>query len=172
MAASEDRSTTHVFTSVPAPSTTAGASGLEARLAETLAGVVRSERVPADSDFFDDLGADSLVMAQFCARVRKRDDLPAVSMKDIYRHRTIRDLAAALAEPGPGAGNGPPAPVSSPLDTVVPARAGTAAYVLCGVAQLLLFFGYVYGTAVVVGLGYDWIGAGSGLWESYLRAVV
>ena len=27
------------------------------------------ERVSVDSHFFDDLGADSMVMAQFCARV-------------------------------------------------------------------------------------------------------
>ena len=38
------------------------------------------EQVPADSHFFDDLGADSLVMAHFCARVRKRADLPSVSI--------------------------------------------------------------------------------------------
>ncbi|WP_145379426.1 phosphopantetheine-binding protein, partial [Staphylococcus epidermidis] len=47
-------------------------------------------------DFFQDLGADSLVMAQFCARVRKQPDLPAVSIKDIYQNPTISALAAAL----------------------------------------------------------------------------
>ena len=56
-----------------------------------------AERVSVDSHFFDDLGADSLVMAQFCARVRKRPDLPSVSMKDIYQHPTISRLATALA---------------------------------------------------------------------------
>ena len=60
-----------------------------------LADIVRVERVSVDSHFFDDLGADSMVMAQFCARVRKRADLPSVSMKDVYRHPTIRSLAAA-----------------------------------------------------------------------------
>ena len=62
-----------------------------------LADVVRIERVSVDSHFFDDLGADSLVMAHFCARVRKRADLPSVSMKDIYQHPTISSLATALA---------------------------------------------------------------------------
>ena len=59
------------------------------RSREVLADVLHVERVPVDSHFFDDLGADSMVMAQFCARVRKRADLPAVSMKDIYQHPTI-----------------------------------------------------------------------------------
>ncbi|MGW1888442.1 acyl carrier protein, partial [Streptomyces sp. NPDC001970] len=70
-------------------------------LAEVLAGVLRTEQVPPDSDFFTDLGADSLVMAQFCARVRKRDDLPTVSMKDIYQHTTIRTLTAAFTDTTP-----------------------------------------------------------------------
>ena len=36
-----------------------------------LAAVLSVERVSVDSNFFDDLGADSMVMAQFCARVQK-----------------------------------------------------------------------------------------------------
>ncbi len=59
------------------------------------------ERVSVDSNFFDDLGADSMVMARFCARVRKRPDLPAVSIKDIYQHPTISSLATALADAAP-----------------------------------------------------------------------
>jgi Cysteine synthase len=45
-------------------------------LAEMLADVMKIEQVPFDSHFFDDLGADSLVMAKFCARVRKREACP------------------------------------------------------------------------------------------------
>ena len=86
----------------------------ERALAEVLAEVVRVERVSVDSHFFEDLGADSMVMAQFCARVRKRPELPSVSMKDVYRHPTIRSLATALAATtptpvrvaGPGADRG------------------------------------------------------------------
>ncbi len=69
--------------------------------AEVLADVAQLERVAVDSHFFDDLGADSMVMARFCARVRKRPDLPAVSMKDIYQHPTIRSLATALMDVEP-----------------------------------------------------------------------
>ena len=75
----------------------------EMALTEVLAGVMQVDDVPVDSHFFDDLGADSLVMAQFCARVRKRSDLPSVSMKDVYQHPTIRPggLVAAPAAPNP-----------------------------------------------------------------------
>ena len=75
----------------------------ERTLAEVLADVLRVDHLSADSNFFDELGADSLVMAKFCARVRKRGDLPSLSMKDVYLYPTIRSLAAALADKAPHA---------------------------------------------------------------------
>ena len=85
----------------PAPAPTAGSTSADAvaiALAEVLEDVLGAQ-VPVDGNFFDDLGADSMVMARFCARVRKRDDLPTVSIKDVYAHPTAAKLAAALAPP-------------------------------------------------------------------------
>ena len=59
-------------------------STTESTFADVLAEVMSVERVSVDSNFFDDLGADSMVMARFCARVRKLPDLPSVSIKDVY----------------------------------------------------------------------------------------
>ena len=70
-------------------------------LAGLLADVMHVGEVPVHSHFFADLGADSLVMAHFCARVRKRGDLRSVSMKDIYSHPTIASLATALTQAVP-----------------------------------------------------------------------
>src|SRR5258707_14948451 len=77
---------------------------VELTLDELQADVLRIDRVSVESHFFDELGADSLVMAKFCARVRKRGDLPSVSMQDIYQHPTIRSLAVALADAAPAPG--------------------------------------------------------------------
>ena len=74
--------------SAPAPASDAPAAS-EVGYAEVLAAVLGVDRVPVDSNFFDDLGADSMLMARFCARVRKRDDLPSVAMKDVYQHPTV-----------------------------------------------------------------------------------
>jgi non-ribosomal peptide synthetase-like protein len=144
--------------------------GTESSLAEVLADIVHVERVPVDSHFFDDLGADSMVMARFCARIRKRPDLPSVSMKDIYRHPTIRQLAAALA----AVADPSPAPVepSVPASIEVATPASTREYVLCGTLQLLVFLGYSYFAALVVEQGFGWMTAGSGLVDIYLRAVL
>src|SRR3982074_2290204 len=88
-------------------------------LAEVLADIVRGERVSVDSNFFDDLGADSMVMARFCARVRKRADLPSVSMKDVYQAPTIRSLAAALPDAVLPSLDAVPAPIEGILAEVL-----------------------------------------------------
>src|ERR687896_826700 len=143
------------------------ATGTERTLTEVLADVLQVERVPVDSDFFEELGADSLVMAQFCARVRKRGDLPAVSMKDVYAHPTIRSLATSLA--GDVATPVEP-PARVPIEPATPVR--TSQYVLCGALQLVVVLGYLYGAAVVTAQGYEWVSAGSGALDLYLRAVL
>lgn len=71
-------------------------SQVEGVYVDVLTDVIESSAVSPDDHFFDDLGADSLVMAKFCARVRKRPGVPVASMKDIYRFPTVRTLAAAL----------------------------------------------------------------------------
>jgi non-ribosomal peptide synthetase-like protein len=143
-------------------------STTESAFAEVLADVVHMEQVSVDSNFFDDLGADSMVMARFCARVRKRPDLPAVSIKDIYQHPTIKSLATALGQAAPVVAESP----ATSVKVEVPKRAGTRQVVLCGVLQLLIFLGYSYLAAVVIAQGYEWISAGLGVLDIYLRSVL
>jgi non-ribosomal peptide synthetase-like protein len=148
----------------------------ERELAGILADVVHVDHVAAESHFFDDLGANSLVMAQFCARVRKRPDLPSVSMKDIYRNPTVRSLAAALVQAAPSPVGAPdPAVPGSPAGPVPPARttpASTTRYVLCGTAQLLIFLGYSFVIGMATVRAYEWVAAGSGIAGIYLRSLV
>ena len=153
--------------SLAAALTDAAPVPVERILAGVLADVMHADRVPADSNFFNDLGADSMLMAQFCARVRKRGDLPSVSMKDIYRHPTIASLAAALTDAAP-------APAESSVPTAVEAGtpASTLQYVVCGALQCLFYLGYAYLASLVAVLGYKWISSGSGLTDFYLRSVL
>ena len=138
-----------------------------------LADVLGTEQVSVDSHFFDDLGADSLVMAQFCARVRKRADLPSVSMKDVYQHPTIRSLATALADADRRPTRASLAAVGSGgSHRAAEARPAHGEYVLCGALQLLIFLGYSYLAALVAVQGYEWISAGPSLVDIYLRSVV
>src|SRR6266478_5667028 len=134
----------------------AATTGAESILAEVLAGVLRVDRVPVDSHFFEELDADSLVMAHFCARVRKRGDLPPVSMKDVYAHPTIRSLAEALADV-------PHASTKPPVATVLelPTPTNTREYVLCGALQALFYLGYSYLGVLAASEGFAWMVAGS-----------
>ncbi len=140
----------------------------ERMFAEVLAGVVQRDHVSIDSNFFDDLGANSLLMAQFCARVRKQPDLPTVSMKDVYRYRTVRSLAMALTDTGSAPVVAPPAPVAEPE----PSRISTPRYLLCGALQLLFFLAYSCLVAVIAGWAYNWIALGTGLLDYYVRSVI
>lgn len=149
------------------PEVTGPMTSTETILAEVLAGIVGVERVSADSDFFNDLGADSMLMARFCARLRKQTDLPSVSMKDIYRHPTVRTLAVALADAGPAT-----AEPSSPPSVQPATRATTGQYLICGTLQCLFFLGYSCLGALVLAGGYEWISAGSGWVELYWRSVL
>jgi non-ribosomal peptide synthetase-like protein len=147
--------------------TEAPSSSTEDAFAELLSTVVGVEEVPADSHFFDDLGADSLLMAQFCARVRKREDLPSVSMKDIYEHPTLRSLTTSFTEDEAAPAAEPaPAPVAE-----APTPAGALQYVVCGALQLLFLLGYLFVAALFAAEGYRWISDASGLLDAYLRGV-
>ncbi len=142
---------------------------VDTKLAAVLADVLQVEQVPVDAHVFDDLGADSMVMARFCARVRKQPDLPTVSMKDVYQHPTIHSLAAAFSADLPAAvERSAPVPTAAPP----PAPAKTAQYLLCGTLQALFFFGYCLLVAAVSVAGYGWISDGGGIVDLYARSVV
>jgi non-ribosomal peptide synthetase-like protein len=163
---------------------TAAAVVLERRLAELLATVVEKDSVPVDANFFYELGADSLVMAKFCARVRKQPDLPAVSIKDIYQNPTITALAAALQVPAQRDKQPEASPaVASVPETPAPMDARTWEYVMCGVLQALVYICYCLGASLLTVVWYQWVfpsaGPGNLAWfergtsfsEIYLRSI-
>jgi non-ribosomal peptide synthetase-like protein len=148
----------------------------EAAFAEVLAEVLRVDHVPVDRHFFDEIGADSLVMAHFCARVRKRGDLPSVSMKDVYAHPTIRSLATSVAErASPLSGTARPerrererGPEGEDPPTPINARE----YVVCGALQALFYLGFSYLGVVAAVEGYHWLVAGAEGVDRVLRLVL
>jgi non-ribosomal peptide synthetase-like protein len=143
----------------------APANDTEGALAAVLADVLAVDRVSVDSHFFDQLGGNSLLMARFNAALRERTALPSVSMKDIYRYPTVRQLAAAL---GPARGpqpsyRPPPEPASRP--------SGTPHYFLCGALQLLTVAASVAGSALALNAGFSWVLGAHGMLDAYGRLV-
>ncbi|GAA4695709.1 hypothetical protein GCM10023215_36990 [Pseudonocardia yuanmonensis] len=152
-----------------APVVPAGAPGDDVvqGLAQVLAEVLGVDRVPTDRNVFDDLGADSMVMTRFCARLRKREDLPSISIRDVYANPTIAGMAAA-AGVLPSSG---PAPRPAAPEPVRPVRHSTVGYYLTGFLQLLLFLLYVTGAGYVMDRAYTWISTSTTVLETYLRSV-
>jgi len=138
----------------------------EKALADALAELLGLEQVSVDSQFFDDLGLSSLLVAHFCARARERADSPPLSVKDVYQHPTVRSLAAAATElPGvPGRTASAPGPMQV-------SRVGTAQYVACGVLQLLAFLASVFLAAGVLVGGFSWVSGSAGWADLYLRSL-
>jgi non-ribosomal peptide synthetase-like protein len=146
------------------------ATGAETVLAGILAETAGIGAVPVEGHFFDDLGLDSLMIAHFCARVRKSGKLPPISVRDCYGHPTIRGLAASLPEGAAGdVERAAPDVVSAPRRGAAPARG--RAHLVCGSLQFLVFLAYAALAGGVFSAGYEWISAGSGWVDTYLRAV-
>ncbi|OLM20948.1 MULTISPECIES: Pls/PosA family non-ribosomal peptide synthetase [unclassified Pseudonocardia] len=147
-----------------------GSSPAQRSLLEALAGVLGAPVGP-DQHFFDDLGADSMTMARFCAVLRKRVDLPPVSIKDVYRYGTVRELAAGLGLAGPGSGGGEPAQQAPDGEIALPDPVGTPRHALCGTLQALVFLLYPALPMLMTYRGLEWALAGTGPVEVYLRVV-
>jgi non-ribosomal peptide synthetase-like protein len=139
----------------------------ETALASALGEVLGLEQVSADAHLFDDLGANSLLLAQFCAKVRRHPDLAPVSIREVYQHPTVAALATLQPDRAPGR----PVARSTVKATREPHRAGALPHALCGLVQLVLFFASVLGGALLLQRGYLWVAAATGYVDPYLRAL-
>jgi non-ribosomal peptide synthetase-like protein len=137
----------------------------ERALTRSLISVMNIERVSIDDDFFQDLGAHSLLMARFCARLRQYPETANVSMRDIYQNPTIAKLAVRLE----GAANqnviaSRPEPIHVPSDL---------SYYGCGALQLLFYAGHGLLLLRVAAFGIEWsVRDVHSPFELYLRAIV
>jgi len=134
-------------------------------LVDTLADVLKFEDISIEDHFFDDLGANSLLMARFCARIRSRKAWATTSMRDIYLHPTVASLADYLRTPQMAA-----VAASEPMLTH---RASNFAYWLTGFGQLLFYGLYSYLSLWAINDGLNWVyDALDDPTRLYLRCVV
>lgn len=131
-------------------------------LSEALADVLRVERVSSEHHFFEDLGANSLLMARFCASIRKNPGMSNVSMRDIYTHPTIARLADHLEGALEGFVETPPEPFHVPSNL---------SYYTCGGLQLAFYAAYLLFVLWVLDIGYEWATAPDSALEIYARSV-
>ena len=142
-------------------------SAAEQELAELLADVLGVSEVSVVSDFFADLGADSLLMARFNAAVRRRPGWSALSMRHVYSYPTIRQLAAALGQREPAARATPRSGTDLPDRRTM----GKPRYALFGLLQIAAFANCALAYAWVLDLCAGWVLAAHGAVEGEQVAV-
>jgi len=136
----------------------------EQLLTRALAEVLKVEAVSTEAHFFNDLGAHSLLMARFCARIRQNGSMSHVSMRDIYQNPTIVRLAEHLdAASGTTLLSEGIEPFHTPSNF---------SYYGCGVLQLAVYAAYAWISLWFSAVSFEWtyeaIGNPADL---YLRAV-
>jgi non-ribosomal peptide synthetase-like protein len=121
----------------------------ERTLTEMLAEVLKTDDIFVEDNFFDHLGANSLIMARFCARVRTRPEWASTSMRDIYTYPSIAQLGEYLSS----------ATASEPIadEIVLTHRASNFAYWLTGAAQLAFYGVYTYVGLWLFNYGLVWL---------------
>lgn len=132
-------------------------------LERALADILKLEQVSTEQHFFDDLGANSLVMARFCARIRHEPGVSNVSMRDIYMNPTVVKLANHLDTTVEGFVASKPEPFHVPSNL---------SYYTCGALQAGFYAAYALFGLWVLDTGYEWAVAASGTLEIYARSVV
>jgi non-ribosomal peptide synthetase-like protein len=130
-------------------------------LANTLADTLKVDQISVTDHFFQDLGAHSLLMAQFCTKLREQSPPVDVSMRDVYLHPTIGGLADFL-ETKPEAKQTRAVPENYRIPT-------NLEYYGCGALQLLTYSTYLLFGFWVLVQGIIWIFAGTTWLDLYGR---
>ncbi|MFY0310042.1 Pls/PosA family non-ribosomal peptide synthetase [Leisingera sp. D0M16] len=141
---------------------------VERLLADQLCPVLNIGKFSIDDHFFDDLGAHSLLMARYCAALRKCPGLPDISMRDVYLNPTIRKLGAHAKAAAPS--QQASVPLRAPRKQHI---ASDRDYFLCGAAQVAWMVAYgLFGMWLLV-KALEWaFGGGEGAVVAGTRMVV
>jgi non-ribosomal peptide synthetase-like protein len=133
-------------------------------LARALAEMLKIEAVSTEAHFFNDLGAHSLLMARFCARIRQNGGMSHVSMRDIYQNPTVARLAAHLE-----AASGTTLLSESIERFHTPSN---FSYYGCGALQLAVYAAYAWVSLWFSAVSFEWTYEAIGYpLDLYLRAV-
>ena len=143
----------------------APAGPLEEKIASELADLLGLEKVSVEDDFFLDLGAHSLLVARLVSTLREDRAMAGLGLSDMYRHPTVRSLAAFIAASEENTDDkgkdGSPAP-----EDISCLQASDRQVWSCGLAQLGFLLGISAVSLLPLVWGQQWYmaqGSASGL---------
>ena len=122
----------------------------EEKLARALIEVMNFDRVSVADNFFYDMGADSMLMAQFCSAIRRHMGTAKVSMKDVYLNPTIEKLAGVIQS------------IDEDVNIIENKREPfhmptNFEYYFCGALQLIYYLGFLFFGFWILLVGFRWI---------------
>ena len=136
---------------------------LEKDIARVLASILKLDAVSVEDNFFDDLGANSLLMAHFSTKLREIGGITNVSMRDIYMHPTVQQLSGHI-DSMPKTNLFRIAEQSYRIPKV-------REYITCGVLQFLFYISALSFGLWVLLISLSWITNASSVVDVYIRVV-
>jgi non-ribosomal peptide synthetase-like protein len=137
---------------------------LERDIAAILGEFLNLDQVSVEDHFFNDLGANSLLMARVCATIREKLAYSDVSMRDMYLHPSVREFSSFLLTR---------APQEQPSARTETAHvASDAEYYACGFLQALFYCAYVSAVGLLFIESLPWIVAATDTFDAYLRSAL
>ncbi len=119
----------------------------EARLLAAVQSVLPPQPISFEADFFADLGGHSLLAAKFISEVRKSPELAGITLQDVYKAPTLRQMASILDERNRFTGGGNDG--GNDLSFAPPSFARRFA---CGIAQGIALT-FIFGLVTIQWLG-------------------
>jgi len=141
----------------------------EATVAEALAEILSMAAVSVEDHFFEDMGANSLLMAQLSSALRERIPQANLSMREIYLNPTVTKLAKVIDSTANTASDAPPAPIEPRRPYH---KASNFAYYGCGFLQLTTYILALVIGAYVFVYSYLWVIEPIDWFGIYLRTLV
>ena len=136
---------------------------LEQGIADALGEILRVDRISIEDDFFADLGAHSLLMANLSTAIRHGELRANVSMRDIYLNSSVAKLAGFIRST---------ASAQAASIAAIPYRIPSALqYYACGLCQLLFYLGLGWLGLEILVSGINWLLAATSLANLYIRVV-
>ena len=143
-------------------------SAMEIEIGNAFSTIMQIDQISIVDNFFSDLGAHSLLMAQFCAKLRQEQIGLSLSMRDVYKNPSVQQLAKFLDD-DEVVGNAPFAQIDPAysIPAHVPSR---TSHFACGAFQLATYITSGIAILWILLTAFHWIAdAGDNIISIYAR---
>jgi non-ribosomal peptide synthetase-like protein len=139
-------------------------SEMEKSVAAALSETLQLDQVSVEDNFFRDLGAHSLLIAQFSVKLRERLGISDVSMREIYMYPTVLQLANHLATK----------PKVSQRESATEKHRipSSLEYFACGALQILYYFSFFFIGIWILLIAAPWVLTMDSTVDFFLRTSV